>query len=133
MSHLINNIFPNQTSIIPYSELLLERILFDFRRGLPIFLDYQDGYFIKPTEFMPISHHSDDCIIISGDSDGKPVIKNDNLNLWSDYGSIFLSLIKMSELKPSISLYPCNDTELKACVTHITLNAIQAFSNIFSL
>jgi GTP cyclohydrolase II len=130
MSHLINNIFPNQTSIIPYSELLLERILFDFRRGLPIFLNYQDGYFIKPTEFISPNHHSDAIVTIFGNSDGNPIIKNDALNMWSDYGNIFLSLIKMSELQPSISLYPCDDNNLKACVTHITLDTIKQFSNI---
>ncbi len=129
MSDLINNIFPNQTSIIPYSGLLLERILFDFRRGLPIFLDYQDGYFVKPTEFLlpSITHNS---VIISGNPDGTPIIHNDTHNVWFNSASSLLSLVKMSELKPSISVYPCNDALLKKCVTQITLRDIETLSCI---
>ena len=128
MSDLINNIFPNQTSIIPYSGLLLERILFDFRRGLPIFLDYQDGYFIKPTEFLS-PHCKKHSVTISGNTDGKPIIDNDNKRMWYDYADTFLSLIKMSELQPSISIYPCDDTALKKCVIQITLDDITVFSD----
>jgi GTP cyclohydrolase II len=129
MSDLINNIFPNQTSIIPYSGLLLERILFDFRRGLPIFLDYQDGYFIKPTEFLPLSI-ANNSVIISGNPDGTPIIHNDNHNIWLSNASSLLSLIKMSELKPSISVYPCDDILLKQCITQITLRDIETVSDI---
>ncbi|MFT6263461.1 MAG: hypothetical protein ACJAQ0_001329, partial [Dasania sp.] len=67
MPDLINTIFPNQTSPIPYYGLLIERILFDFRRGLPVFLNYQSGYFIKPTEFTDPSIADDIKTIITGD------------------------------------------------------------------
>ena len=131
MSDLINNIFPNHTSIIPYSGLLLERILFDFRRGLPIFLNFKSGYFIKPTEFLPLGHHVDlPTTRIFGDTDGNPIIHNDTDNVWGHYGASLLSLVKMSELQPSISLYPCNDDALRRCVTAITLDDIKKIDDI---
>lgn len=129
MSDLMNTIFPNQTSIIPYSGLLLERILFDFRRGLPIFLDYQGGYFIKPTEFLPPSMNNT-SVVISGNPDGTPIIHNDTHNIWLNSAASLLSLVKMSELKPSISVYPCHDVSLKKCVTQITLRDIETLSHI---
>jgi GTP cyclohydrolase II len=124
-----NNIFPNHFKAIPYSGLLQERILFDFRRGLPVFLDVKDGYFMKPTEFLS-PKISDTNIIIHGDTDGNPVIANDADNFWNSYAKPLLSLIKMSELEPSLALYPCDDIRLKKCVTHITLDDIDNFAQI---
>lgn len=130
MSNLINNIFPNQTSIIPYSELFIERILFDFRRGLPVFLDYKQGYFIKPTEFLSPNINRETVMTITGDTQGKAVIDNSIDLYFSQICDILLSLIKMSELQPAISIYECDDETLKKIVTHITLNDIQSLPDI---
>jgi GTP cyclohydrolase II len=132
MPDLINTIFPNQTSPIPYYGLLIERILFDFRRGLPVFLNYQSGYFIKPTEFTDPSIADDIKTIITGDENGNVIISNDAI-ISHQSAAALLSLIKMSELSPSITLYPSDtyssDNEaLKQCITHITLDDLEKIS-----
>lgn len=126
MSKTVNNIFPNQTSTIPYNALLTERILFDFRRGLPIFLDHADGFFIKPTEFLDPSLEQNIITTITGNADGQPIITN-NQNIPNIEN--LLKLIKLSELTPSISIYPCDDLKLKQCVVNIKLDQLDIFTD----
>jgi GTP cyclohydrolase II len=122
MTCSVNSVFPNPNHIIPYVGLLIERVLFDFRRGLPVFLNNdQQGYFIKPTEFTLCS---DNYIIIKGNEIGEVVIEKHNLaiDLSTEQAQSLLSLIKRSELVPSLTIYPCDDFQLKKCVTEISID-----------
>lgn len=124
-----NNIYPNNFQDIPYMGLLQEKIVFDFRRGLPVFLDFGAGYFLKPYEFLADNTHKN-TVIIKGDTQGNSVIENDTDNLWADYGNALLAMIKMSELSPALCVYPCDDINLKKIVTHINIQDLQTFCQI---
>jgi|GEM_PF-1559820 len=118
-----------------YNALLLERILFDFRRGLPVFLNYLDGFFMIPSEFLENNPYislppSDLAIHISGQTDGTATLAcqtDIHTQTWQLYADTLLSLVKKSELLPQITLYPCNDPKLQKCVTHLSLEDLAEF------
>lgn len=121
------NIFPSQFDIPPYNALLLERILFEFRRGLPVFIDHKNGFFMKPTEFLDQENLPVSLITITGDQNGDAIVSDET---WQPYAQNLLKIIKLSELTPSLSIYPCDDKTLKQCVTSISLNDLKQIGDV---